>query len=215
MTVSLEASSASPVVVVPVTPSPKVRRKRTKKWKCGFCSSGAHRSCPGAVENGQRGLLLCACTNPDCLRPPRCLVCNLTEPDEVDQRRWRCLDRSACAVRVELRKQNNYLWQKLQACRVSGVNARRARRELAERLKAEIGDEMDEFERPLEEDQNRRRTQKRTASPRPCDCGCSGVTRGGLFLPGHDAKLKSSLHKDTAAGDESARAELERRGWLK
>jgi hypothetical protein len=25
--------------------------------------------------------------------------------------------------------------------------------------------------------------------PKPCECGCGGQTRGGRFLPGHDARL--------------------------
>jgi hypothetical protein len=37
----------------------------------------------------------------------------------------------------------------------------------------------------------------RTIKPRPrkCKCGCEGVTKGGRFLPGHDATLKSRLFK--------------------
>lgn len=32
--------------------------------------------------------------------------------------------------------------------------------------------------------------QSRSAKPpRPCACGCGGWTRGGRFIPGHDAKL--------------------------
>ncbi len=36
--------------------------------------------------------------------------------------------------------------------------------------------------------------------PRPCLCSCGGTTRGGRFLPGHDARLhgepKRNLEKD-------------------
>lgn len=32
-----------------------------------------------------------------------------------------------------------------------------------------------------------------TATKNRCECGCGGNTRGGRFLPGHDAKLKSQL----------------------
>lgn len=36
---------------------------------------------------------------------------------------------------------------------------------------------------------NKVKTQNRPS--RPCLCDCNGWTRGGKFLPGHDAKLKS------------------------
>lgn len=41
-----------------------------------------------------------------------------------------------------------------------------------------------------------------------CKCGCYGVTRGGRFLPGHDAKLKSRLLQEARAGSEWATNEL-------
>ena len=40
----------------------------------------------------------------------------------------------------------------------------------------------------------------RAGEPRPCLCSCGGTTRGGTFLPGHDARLhgvlKRNLEKD-------------------
>lgn len=29
--------------------------------------------------------------------------------------------------------------------------------------------------------------------PAPCSCGCGGMTKGGKYLPGHDAKLVSAI----------------------
>lgn len=29
--------------------------------------------------------------------------------------------------------------------------------------------------------------------PKPCACGCGGMTKGGVFLPGHDAKTISAI----------------------
>lgn len=55
--------------------------------------------------------------------------------------------------------------------------------------------------------------------PRECMCGCGETTKGGKFLPGHDAKLKSQLltvsRSDEAAAPErkKARAKLRRLGW--
>ena len=33
--------------------------------------------------------------------------------------------------------------------------------------------------------------------PKPCACGCGGITRGGAFLPGHDAKTLSAIIETT------------------
>lgn len=51
-----------------------------------------------------------------------------------------------------------------------------------------------------------------------CGCGCGQRTGGGIFRPGHDAKLKSQLFA-TARGNDAeaaakATAELSKRGWL-
>lgn len=37
------------------------------------------------------------------------------------------------------------------------------------------------------------RKSSRSVSPQDCWCGCEGLTKGGRFLPGHDAKLKGRL----------------------
>lgn len=36
-------------------------------------------------------------------------------------------------------------------------------------------------------------TAKAKSSPRECECGCGGLTSGGMFQPGHDAKMRSAL----------------------
>jgi len=48
-----------------------------------------------------------------------------------------------------------------------------------------------------------------------CLCGCGGRTKGGRFLPGHDAKLKKALVADARAGKERAASKLEKLGWSK
>lgn len=42
----------------------------------------------------------------------------------------------------------------------------------------------------------------RSKQPQPCLCECGGTTKGGRFLPGHDARLKGRLLKDVR--DENA-----------
>ncbi len=29
--------------------------------------------------------------------------------------------------------------------------------------------------------------------PRPCDCGCGEITKGGWYMPGHDQKLRAAI----------------------
>jgi hypothetical protein len=48
-----------------------------------------------------------------------------------------------------------------------------------------------------------------------CLCGCGGQTKGGRFLPGHDAKLKKALVADAVAGKKRAANKLEKLGWSK
>jgi hypothetical protein len=38
-------------------------------------------------------------------------------------------------------------------------------------------------------------------TPRPCLCSCGGTTKGGRFLPGHDARLRSELVAQIKKGD--------------
>jgi len=48
-----------------------------------------------------------------------------------------------------------------------------------------------------------------------CECGCDGNTKGGRFLPGHDAKLKKELIALALSGKKRARNRLEKLGWGK
>jgi hypothetical protein len=46
-----------------------------------------------------------------------------------------------------------------------------------------------------------------------CGCGCEAETKGGEFLPGHDAKLKYKLVAEAVTGKKRPLAELQNRGW--
>lgn len=53
-----------------------------------------------------------------------------------------------------------------------------------------------------------------------CQCGCDDRTKGGRFIPGHDAKLKSTLmrtlyYNEPFEAGEQAKLELQMRGWFK
>lgn len=60
------------------------------------------------------------------------------------------------------------------------------------------------------------RENARPANPL-CSCGCGKKTKGGRFVPGHDAQLRSELETIVEAGGPSARPAreaLKRFGWL-
>jgi hypothetical protein len=48
-----------------------------------------------------------------------------------------------------------------------------------------------------------------------CHCDCGGTTKGGRYLPGHDAKHKAALVKAALLGGKRAANKLERLGWTK
>ena len=52
-----------------------------------------------------------------------------------------------------------------------------------------------------------RKTPREGLTPRPCMCSCGGMTKGGRFLPGHDAKLRSELMAQIKKGDVLLRSE--------
>lgn len=49
------------------------------------------------------------------------------------------------------------------------------------------------------------KAEKAPREPKPakagqdCTCGCGGVTKGGRFLPGHDARYHAALKREAAA----------------
>ena len=53
--------------------------------------------------------------------------------------------------------------------------------------------------------------------PKDCLCGCGNQTKGGRFLPGHDAVLKSRLVRSTQEGGKRDRdravKQLTELGW--
>lgn len=188
----------------PMTAPPDAPPDLQRLWRCQFCAEGIHASCPGAVRNARRGgkLILCYC----CRTEPRCLGCGHEE--NIDQTDWSCTDRMACTMRVADRLAMSPLHQQLQQCRSDSAERQRRIRATTDLIRRELpADEQDEFDRPQE---------KKPRVPRPAvgACGCCGEpTKGGQFLPGHDAKLKSRLREAAKGGDVGASAELERRGW--
>lgn len=57
------------------------------------------------------------------------------------------------------------------------------------------------------------KAEKKSPVPKKCLCGCGGVTKGGRFLVGHDAKLKSALVGKAKKGDVKAVDRLRELNW--
>lgn len=155
---------------------------------CGFCQFGPnHQLCPGGVRNGNGSIFLCECDEPTCnAGKPRCTECNNRDEAEIGPD-WRCINRDDCADAVEARLSKNSTVKQIRAIR----------------------EQLAKTELPASATQ--RRGEKSIAKPASavCLCGCEGTTKGGKFLPGHDARYLSALvSRATEEGaDDTAYAE--------
>lgn len=159
--------------------STKTVTETPSKHLCGFCSTGHHASCPGGVLNGNlTEVVRCAC---DCERSAlrRCFDCGTREQAEIDATTWRCVDRDACAAHIEKRLAASPVIQQI--------------REIRDALNPTT-------ESTPKAPQNRRATSKSSGA---C-LHCGEPTKGGLFLPGHDAAYLSAAVKSVAARERTA-----------
>jgi hypothetical protein len=198
-------------------------------WRCQFCVNGHHRSCPGAVRRtdakGRTLLWICKCPAED--HPGlHCLECKHDRAEDLDAVNWRCLDRHECATILQRRRENDRIWQMIQAAKSRSAIAKRAKRLGVEVALSQIDTTQDATVERVHgmldaiEQVRGASKPKRTQNPGPprpksgkCEC-CGEATRGGRFLPGHDAKLASTLRERVVSGDKEAYAEMQRRGWL-
>jgi hypothetical protein len=213
------------------TALPGKQTQQARVWRCQFCANGHHGSCPGAVrqirrigktERTENYLWLCECKESG--HPGlHCLECKNDNPDEVDSKTWECLDRYVCAGLLQKRRENSQLWQMIQHAKSHSAIKRRAKRLGVEITLSALDTDFDvtvermhEMMDSLEQARGTGQTKKKgTPKPKTGQCECCGEsTRGGRFLPGHDAKLASSLRLRVKNGDQAAYDEMKRRGWL-
>lgn len=83
--------------------------------------------------------------------------------------------------------------------------------------KIALARERREAARRLREENTMNATQPKPAAttpaskePKSCLCGCGGTTKGGRFLPGHDARYHSRLKREAAEAAAKAAAKMER-----
>ncbi len=213
-------------------PMTRLEGKQTKSrpvWRCQFCATGNHRSCPRATrQRTPKGevLWLCKCEKGE-HAGLHCLECKHDRPEDVNPETWQCWDRHACQTILDNRRKHSRLWQMIQASKSHGALIRKAKRMDLEHLLAGVDVTQDEKIERLHawldaisaSRAGNTRARKRTGGAPPrarsgkCEC-CGEPTKGGRFLPGHDAKLASQLKAKVQCGDDEAYAEMERRGWL-
>lgn len=198
---------------------------RVKPWTCRYCKGGACASCPGVVvapRSGKPGQLwTCECGKEH--RPAYCRECKNENVEEVNPETWSCVDQNVCYGRVRARQENNELWQMLQRCKSVGALERKRKRLMTELALSEVDPQVDAMLeqvglRLLQDEQQAKKTRvKAPWQPKVgvCECPCGGATKGGKFIPGHDAKLASLLKRRVQEGDSEAYEEIKRRNWLK
>lgn len=131
---------------------------------CGHCKTGSHGNCPRAVRNpgGKNKIYRCGCENADCQGGQilRCLDCKTEEQDQINPNTWACIDQEACRDRVQARLDANPVIQQIGRIRSKAMADEQAKAETEKVTKSKTGE---------------------------CLC-CGGETKGGKFLPGHDAR---------------------------
>ncbi len=160
-------------------PTITVKTTKPAKHACGFCATGSHQHCPGGVLNGnQTEVMICGCTqHPIDLR---CFDCGARgSADVISAETWTCLDSDACEARLATRRREASV--ALYGVEEDGTPRTPApattRREKAPSKPAKTGSE--------------------------CRCSCGGVTKGGAYLPGHDARHISEVYKSAMATGQS------------
>lgn len=138
--------------------TPKITR--TGNTPCGTCMTGHHNLCKRGILNGDEvTVIVCPC--PEHEPAIRCLGCGLIDPTggEVSADTWSCADFDSCSARRQASRE-------------------RVRREL-------WGDTGTPPRAPARETHaSSRMTPRKTAGA--C-LHCNEPTKGGMFLPGHDA----------------------------
>ena len=163
------------------------RRIAALKLPCGFCATGAHGHCPGAVRNGAnapRKIVVCPCKEPGCKAGiPRCLTCKREGgPEDIDQVNWVCTYTDACDARVNARLDADPVVQKI-------------------RISQERGKMTEQAEKAT----------RKAAEPKVGTCLVTGKpTKGGKFLPGMDARYVSLRVAEVLEGTVTEEAARER-----
>lgn len=155
---------------------------------CGHCAVGHHGSCAvGTVKRDSSiypsGVVwICGCEEGGC-EPGRrkCSDCGNRVTEEVSEETWQCIDRDACHDTIEALRAANPLYAEIQ--------------------EAYRRSEMAKVEN------NKAKAEKAAKVKEPTYCLCCGEpTKGGLFLPGHDARHVSTLVESVTSKNQTEAA---------
>lgn len=168
--------------------------------RCGFCNDNHHENCSIGVKHAGRhdkypnGVVwACRCEDGGCTTGRRkCAYCNNRNTEEVDPTTWECFDIEACRAKVETKRENDPFTHQL--------------REITRRA------DMAKIENDKVKAESKAATKPKTGT---CVCGCEGTTKGGKFLPGHDARFVSVLVGSVADAKFTAKSEQAARKRLK
>lgn len=183
------------------SPAPTVTYR---KHACGFCAAGLHHLCKVATWNPGSGKIVipaaggqpavysgealwCACPDPECEgKRPSCRECGYDPGFTLDLGEGLvCLDRAECALRVSQRLENDPIHLLLLECRTTRIVD---------------GEAVERPRRATPAEQAAAKAAKAAARARGCLC-CGESTKGGLFLPGHDARFVAVLAGKVRAGE--------------
>ena len=168
---------------------PKTANTHKRGIRCGWCLNGCHESCAVTVNlNSREGskprLWNCSCNcNTTGKYTPghprtRCIACG--RRDVKTGENGRCVDTTECQGFVEDRRAKNPQWQALQTIHKDRMPEKHPRPEAHSKLESVP------------------KTPKTPKTPKAktgqCRC-CNEPTKGGQFLPGHDARYVSQQAK--------------------
>lgn len=167
----IKKSTITAVATMPTgskVPAPPAGWRGAGGHRCGFCldnKCGGEHGCVGAIwwdQSKQLYICPCACNQGH----TRCTRCGARDV-EVTAHTSQCIDIDGCDTTLSIKRANNPSYQALLKARAKVTNSARPSATEA--------------------------TPRPKANPAGGKCICCGeATRGGLFLPGHDARYVSA-----------------------
>lgn len=223
MTTTIEA----PAEAIAAKPAKRVKPV-TVDLITQFCKSDRdelHAACRGSGANGAGSTWYCQC---DChVEHPTCRDCGARDVEVTLE--GTCVDVDGCQTTQTIRTASNPVHRTIRealthAEQQAAIKAEADRARRAREVKVTVDPETGEatVKQPVAKAP---RTPKAPPTPQRCHCGCAGMTKGGKFVAGHDARLKGMLVRAarqtppetgkpaTKAQAVNAMAELIARNW--
>lgn len=162
-----------------------------------FCKSAnpdMHSHCKGSGTNGIYDTHLWFCDCQCHVDQPTCRDCGSRGVEITLE--GTCIDTEGCQIAQGVRRANHPAHHQIQqildeAKQREAETADRRRAERQEARAREVATAEREG-RPVPAVRPTR-TRREAPTPQRCHCGCAGMTKGGRFVAGHDARLKGVL----------------------